>query len=593
MKGNASLFAGSLVLIGIVLLFIAGMKNIKEKITYGVFLLFTVMIFYWKPLVMIFSMLREVESFWYRYGYVGIFFLIFIAASFYLDGRYEKLKAWMPAVAGGAFVVLALVIALIMPDTIPEQLFVFSIEQLTDTRIDYDMVPLISKIIFPVLIAAVMVFVILARKEKDWFRNVLSLLLAILVISEVFLGNLILTQKVSVPDGSKELREYIRRETALLDAVPDSSFARRIQTTYHGTNSTDYLYASYNEPMAYGFNSVTSFVSDPEQNSIDFIDRAGYAGYKDTLTVTRSENIALDSLLGVKYVMLSADDDNSTGLEFIAGIEEFKNMFGNPYAFPVAFKYDGSGSFDSDKTLSPEYLNDLFIRLFGDGSEVFSPLECESEAEGNEFVFRPVIPEAFDAGKNIIFADFSTNADEKQTAVININGNFFSDYFRFLAPRQVTVPVKDGGAEVRIVFNDADLGNNLAVKGSFYVLDLTKLDGLTKTAKLNCAYRQIVENGYARFDVADAKEGQSLFMSIPYERGWTLTVNGVKKDCDLIAGTLMSVPLDEGMNVVELDYEVPLKQTALYISIGGVVLFLAVLIAEELILTKKNKGEQE
>ena len=68
-------------------------------------------------------------------------------------------------------------------------------------------------------------------------------------------------------------------------------------------------------------------------------------------------------------------------------------------------------------------------------------------------------------------------------------------------------------------------------------------------------------------------------------------VNGSNTQFDLIGGTLMSVPLEEGMNVVELVYEVPLKQTALYISIGGIIMFLSILIAEELIMSKKNKGE--
>ena len=591
MKGCASLFAGSLVLIGIILLFVAGTKNLKEKAVYGVFLLFTVMSFYWKPLVTIFSMLREVESFWYRYGYVGILFLIIVSASFYLDGSFEKIKAWMPAVAAAAYIVVAEAVALLMPDTVPEQLFVFSIEQMTDTRIDYAVVPLVSKIIFPLLIGAVMVIVILARKEKGWFRNVLSLILAVLVISELFLGNLILTQKVSVADGANELKDYIRRELALLEAVPDSSFNRRIQTTYHGTNSTDYLYASYNEPMAYGFNSVTSFVSDPEQDTIGFIDRAGYAGYKDTLTVTRSENIALDSLLGVKYVMLPADDTNTTGLDFIAGIEGFKNIYSNPYAMPVAFKYNGNGSYDSGSSDRALYLSEILEHLSGKVDGLFTPLEYESETEGSSFTFRPVLPGDFDTAKNIILADFSTDSDEK--AVININGRFFTDYFRFLAPKQVSVPVEDGTCEVNIVFNNDNVGNNLAVKASFYVLSLTRLDEISKNARLNCASRQVIENSYARFEVADAKEGESLFMSIPYERGWTITLNGKAAECDLIGGTLMSVPLDEGMNVVELSYEVPLKKTALYISIGGVVLFLLILIAEELILTKNNRGELE
>ncbi len=589
MKGSASLFAGSLVLIGIALLFLAGTKCLKEKIVYGALLLFTVMIFYWKPLVTIFSLLREVESFWYRYAYVGILYLMIIAASFYLEGSFDRLKPWMPAAVAGAYSLLAAVITLIFPETVSARLFVSTMEELFLASFDHNAVMIVSKIVFPLLISALMFFVISHAKDKGLSKILPAGMLAVFILTEIFLGQLILAKRVCAKERASDLRDYIRYETALLEAVPDSSFNRRIQTTYHGTNSSDYLYASYNEPMAYGFNSVTSFTSDPEQGTIKFLDRAGYAAYKDTITVTSPDNIALDSLLGVKYVMFSADDGNNAGLDFIAGIDGFKNMYSNPYVMPVAFKYSGSGSYDSDETSRAEYLNDIFVHLAGEGSEVFSPVEYESETDGKSFTFKARIPEGFDPEKNIIFADFTTGTEDK--AVININGKLFSDYFVFLAPQQVTVPVEDDKAEVNIVFANDDLGNNASVYASFYVLDLTKLEEVSKTARLNCVSRQVIENGYARFDISGADEGQSLFISIPYERGWTLMVNGSNTQFDLIGGTLMSVPLEEGMNVVELVYEVPLKQTALYISIGGIIMFLSILIAEELIISKKNKGE--
>ena len=53
----------------------------------------------------------------------------------------------------------------------------------------------------------------------------------------------------------------------------------------------------------------------------------------------------------------------------------------------------------------------------------------------------------------------------------------------------------------------------------------------------------------------------------------------------------MSIPLEEGANVIEMDFEVPYKQEGLYISIGGVVFLMAIMIAEELLTTRKRKGE--
>ena len=103
LQGSVSLFAGSFVLLGVCLLFIASSKHWKEKILYGAVLLFSLLMFIWQPLVALFSMLRVVESFWYRYTYLGIFALIFLAASFYIAKDKGRIRSWMPPVTALVF----------------------------------------------------------------------------------------------------------------------------------------------------------------------------------------------------------------------------------------------------------------------------------------------------------------------------------------------------------------------------------------------------------------------------------------------------------------------------------------------------------
>ena len=551
------------------------------------------MMFYWKPLVSLFSLLRDVESFWYRYAYVGIFALIFIAASFYLDQGFAGVRAWMPAVAAAVYIVIAVIMGVVCPTTVNSHqiLFASTVEDLTGgARIDYETVPVICKLIFPALISVLMYICIFARSEKRWFRYVLSCLLAGTVVIELTLGQAILGKIYSTKDGSSGLARYIKYENALLDAVPDSSFVRRVQTTYHGTHSEAPLYTSYNEPMGFGFNSVTSFVSDPEERTVKFLDKAGYPAYKDTITVASSENIALDSLLGVKYVMLASDDTDTSGLEYIAGIEGFKNMYGNPYVLPAAFKYNWTGSYDSDKAEPAEYLNDMYNILTGAEDPLFTPVEFEESSEGNAHDFKAVIPEDLDLANCVIYADFKTASDEP--AVMYINGSRYSDYFRFLAPAFVRVAADpEGNAQVRISFEKYKGSDEIPVTAAFWALDLNKLDKAAKNARLNSVSRQVVEDGYARFEVSDAKAGQSLFTSIPYERGWTVKLNGSVIAPQLIGGTLISIPLEDGNNIIEMKYEVPYLQEGLYVSVGGVVMFIAVLVAEELVRTRKRRGE--
>ena len=193
LQGSVSLFAGSFVLFGIILLFIASKKALKEKILYGTVLLFTVMMFFWQPLVALFSMLRVVESFWYRYTYLGIFALIFLASTFYLDKNESRIKAWMPPVCAVIFSGIVTVLLLLLPVRLEEQMFALSFAKITSTNADFKIVPLIAKIIFPLLTSLIMSMMITNGNNSRLLKKVYAGFLAFLLIAEVSFGQLILS----------------------------------------------------------------------------------------------------------------------------------------------------------------------------------------------------------------------------------------------------------------------------------------------------------------------------------------------------------------------------------------------------------------
>jgi len=51
-----------------------------------------------------------------------------------------------------------------------------------------------------------------------------------------------------------------------------------------------------------------------------------------------------------------------------------------------------------------------------------------------------------------------------------------------------------------------------------------------------------------------AREGDVLFTSIPYDKGWSARVNGKKVELMKFADTLIAIPLSAGENKVEMTY---------------------------------------
>ena len=81
------------VIIGIFALFFAKTVSARHKILFGSMLFVSVIIYFWQPLFVLFSLLRSATSYWYRDAFVSIFAIIFIAAYYFaVDSIPERTK---------------------------------------------------------------------------------------------------------------------------------------------------------------------------------------------------------------------------------------------------------------------------------------------------------------------------------------------------------------------------------------------------------------------------------------------------------------------------------------------------------------------
>ena len=571
-KGGVNLFAGSLVFFGVVLLFIASSKALKEKLVYGALLLVTILSFYWQPLVALFSMLRNVDSLWYRYSYGGSLALIYLAAVFFIESDKKKLKIWMPPCISAIYTVIVFIMTDPVSPSTQNVILTSQLAEIIHVNADYFIVPLISKIIFPWVLSVLLCLdIYLRNKKRDCFK-ISAALSSIILVAELTLGQMVLGNYYATSDVPA-ISAYTKQQAALLDTVDDPSFYRMVQTSFHSIYHG--LPASYNEAMAYGYPSVTSFVSAPDENSIAFLDRAGYPGYYDTIPVTISENLALDSLLSVKYVMLPSGDGNNSGLEYVNGIDGFKALYLNPYSVPMAFVTDYSGDYESNSVDPAGYLNDMYHYLSGTEKDILLSVPSDkiiSEQEGA--VYRYTVE---GCGDTILYANIVTNTEEG--AMLNINGEQFSPYSTTLSPTLVRVNTVNGKADLELVFNN-DNGSNTVTDAQFYYLDLNALKEVTSGIQSRSASVININDGHCYFEVDNAAAGSSLFTSVPYNKGWEISVNGQKANCNLIGNTFMSIPLEDGKNIIEMSFRVPNLSIGIAATITGVLLLAGMAITE-------------
>ncbi|NLP27053.1 MAG: YfhO family protein [Clostridiales bacterium] len=74
------------------------------------------------------------------------------------------------------------------------------------------------------------------------------------------------------------------------------------------------------------------------------------------------------------------------------------------------------------------------------------------------------------------------------------------------------------------------------------------------------------------------KNDSLVFFSVPYDAGWTASVNGKPIDIERVNYGFMAVKADRGDNIIEFAYEPEGLRYGLYITIGGALLLVAYLI---------------
>lgn len=569
-KGSVSLYCGCLALIGFIGIFIGKKHNVKQKILAFVTLVVMLLMFYWNPLCMAFSLFKEVGSYWYRYSHVGIFCILFFAAEFFLSEDLNAVK-WRVIIASAIFSAAML-----------------GVNYLHGVQ-DNKLVWLTAALIVGV---AVLIALVSRLSKNVGAGRVLGIIFTVILcaVLTVETGYSVMLQMDNIHiDNGESFVEYETAMEGLINDLKeyDSDTYRISQTRSRATRSLEkkknnngkdtddnFKYknnvrANYDESFGYGYWAIGSYVSTADSTVLNFLVDTGYRSEGDNLSVVNMPVLGTDSLLGVRYIVSDYALEGMNKVEDIADNANGADVYENPYSLPMAFVYD-SGKYTAAKyNGNPfEYQNELYSELLGRKVEIYKPLKYETVvSKAKKRVYKMEIPE----GNYIAYGNIPWNS--LFNAKLNVNGIYRTRYARWLSPSVFNIPVNEDRDYYKVVLHSKmklDLDDGAE---QFYVLDLDLLKSIAEELEKHTPDVMDIENGSAEF-VVNAKEGQSLFTSIPYCDGWTVKVNGQKVQPDKVVDSLYSISLVEGENVVEMKFHVKYAGVGIACSIIGIAMLV-------------------
>ncbi len=386
-----------------------------------------------------------------------------------------------------------------------------------------------------------------------------------------------------------------------------------------------------NDNAAIGLKGISHSSSVMNARTLKFLEAMGYS---TSTFYSRYDgaNALIDSILGIKYSMdrnyksdigtenykrlVDAAYDPVFSYEYMdeADKERVIDVYKNPYALSVGFMADENikyiERFGNDNVFNSQNIllsvlsgrTDLDLKTgqFGEIMEYFKPIEVDPES----FVLNNVTTEPYGTGKKYVAdaagdptvdmyipvtsdkpiysflkTDFqksvnlwmSTEQDENGQY---INHKFVGTYFENHDYHTLALGSFEPGTTINLrmtVANEFTIVNNFF----FYEFDEDLFADSINALKEN--QWNLTETSARHLEgTITASEGQIMMTSIPYEKGWTVKVDGKKVDYREIAEALIGIEISPGEHTVSMTYTSPGLVVGIFlliIGIGCIVMF--------------------
>lgn len=444
--------------------------------------------------------------------------------------------------------------------------FVLFFLMLCEDLVDSDAFPAGAFLITAMLLAFYAVMVYLYRQHPGMTKKIA--LVCCLVLTAEAGSNMYHT---SVPT--------VNRSNYLADFDAYRALTRQIRTQdvdFYRIEKFERL--TQNDAMLIGFPSATLFSSTSNGLVKNFYDRYGLRSSKVFYSFDGATPLT-SALLNVKYMLSKTERPESSLYSLITeqdGIYLYKNNYYLPMGYVIGSELL-SGDFTEDE-------DELLFDSTEDIDEVLSPEERDED--GNPLILQNELAARLNM-PTPLFEHIPSYPEGVQTT-IHVEKDAY--IYAYVGNSKVSTVYSYKNGE-RTTFkkltNDYILDLGWQEAGSTLYLEAEGVDSLGLSAyRLNeKALRKLVtslrqqpfqidsfSSTHVDGHVNVTSPGQ-LVLSIPYEPGWTLKVDGLVTQASSFESTFISVPLDEGEHRIELSYYPQGLNPGILISLACLLVF--------------------
>ena len=406
-------------------------------------------------------------------------------------------------------------------------------------------------------------------KERPTLRRahrpaIIMPLLALTAI-ELFANAHVMWNQLYTGYSEKANSAYVATAADTITAIQDQTSASfyRIDRTTTRVDS-----AALNEGLALGYNQLSSYSSANNPQAIALLNSLGYSSVGEFSTRYAEPILAVDALLGVKYAIPENAPAGYAAMTEIA--DTASAVYENPYALSVGVMTSNDIQNCTLKGENPfEKQNDLYSKILGREVMLYTKIEAKNtEDDENLRQWNATVPSG-SIGYLYINKDATAGSYWPVTLTIDQRtiGNEawrFDNNIRQIAdasdsPSQHTVSI--GVAEG---YTDMPQDNEPV----FYALNLDVFEQIINELKMSEFVPTVFEDGRIEGEYTALDDG-NLLLSVPYDEGWNVTVNGTATELTpAVDKGLSSLNMQKGANRIVMTYKTPGALAGLAVSLA-------------------------
>lgn len=381
--------------------------------------------------------------------------------------------------------------------------------------------------------------------------------LALAVVSIEAAVNMTVT---SVPTTSREAYTRDNKEVRILmeQLEPAKDFYRVEKKTRKTKNDGAWM----------NFPSVSLFSSTADAGLTAFFKRMGCEASTNAYSITGSTPL-VDSILSVKYALYSEEVPNTDLISYMkesGGTYLYENLYTLPLGFVVPSDMEEEWQYKMER---PAEVQNDFCEVLGVDDVLY---RAAGTVSGSSYNFTADIP-----GEYYVYV--SNKSVKTVKAALPLGTKTFNNTDRGYLLEMGRL---SAGDEVTLTAEENDVQMNAEVYRFSDMVMTTLYDRLNESPLHLTSWTDTELAG-----TVTAKTAGALFTSIPFDEGWTVTIDGEKAETREIFEAFLSVNIPEGTHEITFRYfPGGLKPGAAISAAAAVILLL-------LYIGKKKGGRKD